>query len=49
MIAVLYGRCAFDLALGAAAALALFVAVVFIAVIASGVEKARVPHPVPAQ
>jgi hypothetical protein len=33
----------------AAVALALFVAVVFIAVIANGVEKTRVPHPVPAE
>jgi hypothetical protein len=33
----------------AAVAFALFGAVVFIAVIANGVEKARVPHPVPAE
>jgi MFS family permease len=51
MIAFLYGRGGFDLVLGATAAvaLALFVAVVFIAVIANGVEKTRVPHPVPAE
>ena len=51
MIAILYGRGGFDLVLGvtAAVALALFVAVVFIAVIANGVEKTRVPHPVPAE
>jgi MFS family permease len=51
MIAFLYGRGGFDLVLGvtAAVALALFVAVVFIAVIANGVEKTRVPHPVPAE
>jgi len=51
MIAFLYGRGGFDLVLGvtAAVALALFVAVVFIAVIASGMEKTRVPHPVPAE
>ena len=51
MIAILYGRGRFDLVLGvtAAVALALFVAVVFIAVIANGVEKTRVPHPVPAE
>jgi hypothetical protein len=51
MIAILYGRGGFDLVLGvtAAVALALFVAVVFIAVIANGVERTRVPHPVPAE
>jgi MFS family permease len=51
MIAFLYGRGGFDLVLSvtAAVALALFVAVVFIAVIANGVEKTRVPHPVPAE
>jgi MFS family permease len=51
MIAFLYGRGGFDLALGitAAVAFALLVAVVFIAVIANGVEKARVPQPVPAE
>jgi MFS family permease len=37
------------LSVTAAVALALFVAVVFIAVIANGVEKTRVPHPVPAE
>src|SRR6516165_4064525 len=47
MIAFLYGRGGFDLVLGitAAVAFALLVAVVFIAVIANGVEKARVPQP----
>ena len=51
MIAFLYGRGGFDLVLGvtAAVAFALLVAVVFIAVIANGVEKARVPQPVPAE
>jgi MFS family permease len=51
MIAFLYGRGGFDLVLGvnAAVALALLVAVVFIAVIANGVEKAQVPPPVPAE
>jgi hypothetical protein len=51
VLAFLYGRGGFDLVLGvnAAVALALLVAVVFIAVIANGVEKARVPQPAPAE
>jgi MFS family permease len=51
MIALLYGRGGFDLVLGvtAAVAFALLVAVLFIAVIANGVEKARVPQPVAAE
>jgi MFS family permease len=51
MIGLLYGRGGFDLVLGvtAAVALCLLVAVVLIAVIANGVERARVPQPAPAE
>jgi MFS family permease len=51
MIAYLYGSGGFALVLGATAvvAFAMLVAVVVIAVIANGVEKARVPQPVPAE
>ena len=47
MIAVLYGRGGFDLVLGVTAVVALgfLVAVILIAMIANGVEKARVPQP----
>ena len=51
MIALLYGRGGFALVLGATAfvALGFLIAVLAIAYIASGVEKARVPHAVPAE
>lgn len=51
MIALLYGRGGFGLVLGATAVIALgfLLAVLAIAVIASGVEKARVPQVVPAE
>jgi MFS family permease len=51
MIALLYGRGGFPLVLGATAIVALgfLVSVIAIAIIANGVEKARVPHPVPAE
>jgi MFS family permease len=51
MIAVLYGRGGFGLVLGTTAVIALgfVLAVLAIAFIASGVEKARVPQPVPAE
>jgi MFS family permease len=51
MIAFLYGRGGFGLVLGATAVVALgfLLAVLTIAVIASGVERARVPQPVPAE
>ena len=51
MIALLYGRGGFDLVLGATALVAFgfLVAVLLIAVIASSVEKARVPQPMPAE
>jgi MFS family permease len=51
MIAVLYGRGGFPLVLGfnALVALGFLVAVLAIALIAQNVEKARVPHAVPAE
>jgi hypothetical protein len=51
MIAILYGRGGFPLVLGATAfvALGFLIAVLAIAYIASGVERARVPHAVPAE
>jgi MFS family permease len=51
MIALLYGRGGFDLVLGATAVIALgfLVAVLLIALIANGVEKARVPDATPAE
>jgi MFS family permease len=51
MIAVLYGRGGFPLVLGvnALVALGFLVAVLAIALIAQSVEKARVPHAVPAE
>jgi MFS family permease len=51
MIALLYGRGGFDLVLQATAlaAFCFLVAVALIAVIVSSVEKARVPHPAPAE
>jgi MFS family permease len=51
MIALLYGRGGFPLVLGATAIVALgfLVSVIAIAIIANGVEKARVPHAVPAE
>jgi hypothetical protein len=51
MIALLYDRGGFALVLGATAfvALGFLIAVLAIAYIASGVEKARVPHAVPAE
>jgi hypothetical protein len=51
MIAILYTRGGFDLILGATAVVALgfLIAVLAIALIAANVEKARAPHPVPAE
>ncbi len=51
MIALLYGRGGFDLVLDATAVVALgfLVPVIVIAVIASGVARARIPHPAPAE
>jgi MFS family permease len=51
LIAVLYGRGGFAMVLGATAfvALGFLIAVLAIAYIASGVERARVPHPLPAE
>jgi len=51
MIALLYGRGGFGLVLGVTAVVAagFLVAVILIAMIANGVEKARVPQPVPAE
>jgi MFS family permease len=51
MIAILYGRGGFALVLGATAfvALGFLIAVLTIAYIASGVERARLPHAVPAE
>jgi MFS family permease len=51
MIAILYGRGGFALVLGATAfvALGFLIAVLAIAYIASGVERARLPHAVPAE
>ncbi len=51
MIALLYGRGGFALVLGATALIALgfLIAVLAIAYIASGVERARVPQPAPAE
>jgi MFS family permease len=51
MIALLYGRGGFSLVLGATAIVAFgfLAAVLAIAYIANGVEKARVPQPVPAE
>jgi MFS family permease len=51
MIALLYGRGGFALVLGTTAVIALgfLLAVMAIAYIASGVEKARAPQPVPAE
>ena len=51
MIALLYGRGGFALVLGTTAVIAFgfLLAVLAIAYIAGGVEKARVPHPVPAE
>jgi hypothetical protein len=51
MIAILYTRGGFDLILGATATVALgfLVAVLAIALIAANVERALVPHPVPAE
>jgi hypothetical protein len=51
LIALLYGRGGFSLILGMTAlvALGLLVAVIAIAVIADGVERARVPQPAPAE
>jgi MFS family permease len=51
LIAVLYGRGGFPLVLGTTAfvALGFLIAVLAIAYIASGVERARVPHPLPAE
>ncbi len=51
LIALLYGRGGFGLVLGVTAAVALgfLVAVIAIAFIVNGVEKARVPQPLPAE
>jgi MFS family permease len=51
MIAVLYGRGGFPMVLGATAfvAFGFLIAVLAIAYIASGVERARIEHPVPAE
>jgi len=51
MIAILYGRGGFGLVLGATAVVALgfLVAAILIALLAGGVEKARVPQSVPAE
>ncbi|MBV1698385.1 MAG: MFS transporter [Hyphomicrobiales bacterium] len=51
MIALLYGRGGFTLVLGTTAVIALgfLIAVLAIAYIASGVERARVPQPAPAE
>ena len=51
MIAILYTRGGFDLILGATAIVALgfLIAVLAIALIAANVERARVPHPMPAE
>ena len=51
LIAFLYGRGGFGLVLGATAMMALgfLVAVILVAIIANGVEKARVPQPAPAE
>ena len=51
MIAVLYGRGGFGLVLGATAIVALgfLVAALLIALLASGVERARLPQPAPAE
>jgi MFS family permease len=51
MIAVLYGRGGFSLVLGVTAVVALgfLVAAILIAILANGVEKARMPLPAPAE
>ncbi|HKM88619.1 MAG TPA: MFS transporter [Xanthobacteraceae bacterium] len=51
MIAVLYGRGGFGLVLGATALVALgfLIAALLIALLANGVERARVPQPAPAE
>jgi MFS family permease len=51
MIALLYGRGGFGLVLSATAIVAMgfLVAVILIAIIANGVERARLPHPAPAE
>jgi uncharacterized integral membrane protein len=51
LIALLYGRGGFPLVLGMTAfvALGFLIAVLAIAYIASGVERERVPHPLPAE
>jgi MFS family permease len=51
LIAFLYGRGGFGLVLGATAMMALgfLVAVILVAIIANGVERARVPLPAPAE
>ena len=51
MIAILYGRGGFGLVLGVTAfvALGFLVAALLIALLANGVEKARVPQPAPAE
>jgi MFS family permease len=51
MIALLYGRGGFGLVLGVTALVAMgfLVAAILIAILANGVEKARLPQPVPAE
>jgi hypothetical protein len=51
MIALLYGRGGFPLVLGTTAfvALGFLIAVLAIAYIAAGVERERLPHPMPAE
>ncbi len=51
LIALLYGRGGFGLVLGATVLMALgfLIAVIAVAIIANGVEKARLPQPAPAE
>ena len=51
MIALLYGRGGFGLVLGATAIVAMgfLIAAILIAVLANGVERARMPQPAPAE
>ena len=51
MIALLYGRGGFGLVLGATAIIAMgfLIAAILIAILANGVERARVPQPAPAE
>jgi len=51
LLAILYGRGGFGLVLGTTAVVAagFLVAAILIAALANGVEKAQVPHPVPAE